>query len=73
MESEEYQTFDSEDCGNGRPWHELTLEERIEYAEELNVEIPEHDSDKIVAMRLKPLVLKALGIMKVFLYMSMAN
>ncbi len=65
VETPGYRKFDATDCGyEDRGWHDLSFEEKMDYAEDLDVDIEEHDNEKVMLMRLKPAVLKVLGITK---------
>lgn len=64
--SEEYYSWYYEDAGSGKPWGEMTQEEKVALADELGVDAASyaHDDQRMANMRMVEQVQKTLGLEK---------
>jgi hypothetical protein len=62
--SDEYKAFLSQDAGKGKSWHNMSLEEKYAYAQEIGASWVVHSDARIDLMRVTVAVLAALGIPK---------
>jgi len=62
--TEDYYDFNKVDCGTGKPWEKMSKEEKVEFAEELDVTWEEMDSDLVTTMNMVKAVYAELGIEK---------
>jgi len=62
--SEEFFKWHFEDAGSGKPWGEMTSEERYAFAEEIGASWEEHDEPRVDAMRMGQAVREKLDISK---------
>ena len=62
--SEEYWDFHYKDAGSGKPWQDMSMEEKYEFAADLGVEWEEHANDHVNMMRCVSAVYGELGISK---------
>jgi len=62
--SQEFFKWYYEDAGSGKPWNEMTSEERYALAEEIGASWEEHDEPRVDAMRMGQAVREKLDIAK---------
>lgn len=60
----EFYEFHHVDCGTGKPWGELTYEEKVAFADDNDVEWDEHENPRVDNMRMTKALTEKLGLVK---------